>query len=32
LTHRLLWFAALYAGGVITVGGVAYILKLAIPH
>jgi hypothetical protein len=28
--RRLLWFAALWAGGVLTVGALSYIIKLAL--
>ena len=27
LTRRLLWFALLYAGGVVAVGALAYVLR-----
>jgi hypothetical protein len=31
LTRRLMWFLALWAGGVVTVGVVAYAIRLALP-
>lgn len=30
--RRFVWFVAFYIAGVVAVGGIAYILKLAIPH
>jgi hypothetical protein len=30
--RRLLWFAALYVAGVLTVGVIAYGLKALLPH
>ena len=30
--RRALWFVAFYIAGVVAVGGIAYILRLAIPH
>ena len=30
--RRVLWFVAFYIAGVVAVGGIAYILRLAIPH
>lgn len=32
LPRRLLWFVALWAGGVIAVGVVGYAIKLALGH
>lgn len=31
LGRRLLWFVALWCGGVLAVGALAYLLRLAIP-
>ncbi len=32
MARRILWFIALYAAGVLTVGAVAYAIKLMLPH